>query len=82
MGAPTSEVFSTANHELPTAVVIGLGDAGDLTPAKISQAIAATKNFAAVTGNISLNEQHDAVKSAVIIEYKDGKQAFKATVKP
>ena len=56
--------------------------AGDLTPAKISQAIAATKNFAAVTGNISLNEQHDAVKSAVIIEYKDGKQAFKATVKP
>ncbi|MCH4157103.1 MAG: ABC transporter substrate-binding protein [Acidaminococcaceae bacterium] len=56
--------------------------AGDLTPAKISQAIAATKNFAAVTGNISLNENHDAVKSAVIIEYKDGKQAFKATVKP
>jgi branched-chain amino acid transport system substrate-binding protein len=56
--------------------------AGDLTPAKITQAIAATKNYAAVTGNISLNETHDAVKSAVIIEYKDGKQAFKATVKP
>ena len=56
--------------------------AGDLTPSKISQAIAATKNYAAVTGNISLNETHDAVKSAVIIEYKDGKQAFKATVKP
>lgn len=56
--------------------------AGDLTPAKISQAVAATKDFAAVTGSISLNENHDAVKSAVIIEYKDGKQAFKATVKP
>ena len=55
---------------------------GDLTPAKISQAVAATKDFAAVTGSISLNENHDAVKSAVIIEYKDGKQAFKATVKP
>ncbi len=56
--------------------------AGDLTPTKISQAIAATKNFAAVTGSISLNDTHDAVKSAVIIEYKDGKQAYKATVKP
>ena len=56
--------------------------AGDLKPANIAKAIAATKDFAAVTGNISLNDTHDAVKSAVIIEYKDGKQAFKATVKP
>ena len=56
--------------------------AGDLTPSKIAQAIAATKDYTAVTGSISLNDTHDAVKSAVIIEYKDGKQAFKATVKP
>ncbi len=56
--------------------------AGANDPAKISKALAETKNFAAVTGSVSLNENHDAVKSAVIIEFKDGKQAFKATVTP
>jgi len=56
--------------------------AGSAEPAKLTAALNDTKNFAAVTGNISLNATHDAVKSAVIIEYKDGKQVFKATVKP
>lgn len=56
--------------------------AGAVDSAKISSALAATKNFKAVTGETSLNEKHDAVKSAVIIEFKDGKQAFRATVKP
>ena len=40
------------------------------------------KSFKAVTGETSLNDKHDAVKSAVIIELKDGKQAYRATVKP
>ena len=56
--------------------------AGAVDSAKIAAALAATKNFKAVTGETSLNEKHDAVKSAVIIEFKDGKQAFRATVKP
>lgn len=56
--------------------------AGAVDSAKISAALAATKNFKAVTGETSLNDKHDAVKSAVIIEFKDGKQAFRATVKP
>lgn len=56
--------------------------AGAVDSAKISKALAETKNFKAVTGQTSLNEKHDAVKSAVIIEFKDGKQIFRATVKP
>lgn len=56
--------------------------ANSTDPAKIREALAATKDFAAVTGNITLNEKHDAVKSAVIIEMKDGKQTYKATVNP
>ncbi|MCQ2373096.1 MAG: ABC transporter substrate-binding protein [Phascolarctobacterium sp.] len=56
--------------------------AGAADSAKISKALSETKNFKAVTGETSLNEKHDAVKSAVIIEFKDGKQVFRATVKP
>jgi len=30
-----------------------------------------------VTGSINLDAQHNPVKSAVVIEYKDAKQMFK-----
>lgn len=56
--------------------------AGGTDGAKVAKALAETKNYKAVTGDTSLNETHDAVKSAVIIEFKDGKQAYRATVKP
>ena len=56
--------------------------AGSAEPAKIREALAATKGFAGVTGTATLNATHDAVKNAVIIELKDGKQIFKETVQP
>ena len=56
--------------------------AGSTDSAKVAAALADTKSFKAVTGETSLNDKHDAVKSAVIIELKDGKQAYRATVKP
>ena len=56
--------------------------AGVADPAKIRDALEATKDFPAVTGATTLNASHDAVKSAVIIEMKDGKMVYKTTVKP
>ena len=49
---------------------------------KIKEALAATKNFSSVSGEMSLNDRHDAVRGVVIIELKDGKQVYKETVKP
>lgn len=51
-------------------------------PDKIKDSLAGIKDFKAVTGNISINSSHDAAKSAVILEYRDGKQIYKTTVKP
>lgn len=59
-----------------------IAKAGVYEAAKITEILAATKDFNAVTGKTSLNETHDAVKSAVILEYKDGKQTYRATVNP
>ena len=63
-------------------MIDAISRAGGTDGAKVSKALAETKNYKAVTGDTSLNETHDAVKSAVIIEFKDGKQAYRATVKP
>lgn len=56
--------------------------ANSAEPEKIKDALKATKDFKAATGTITLNENHDPVKSAVVLEYKDGKQIFKAKVNP
>jgi len=44
--------------------------------------IAATKNFEGVTGYITINEEHDAVKDAVIKTVRNGQFAYVTTVKP
>lgn len=56
--------------------------AGVYESAKVSAALAATKDFSAVTGKTSINESHDAVKSAVIVSFENGKQVYRATVNP
>lgn len=49
--------------------------------AKIREALAATKNFKSVSGDMALNENHDAVRGVVIMEMKDGKQVYRETIK-
>jgi len=56
--------------------------AGSTDADKIRQALAATKNFKNVSGEMNLNDTHDAVRGVVIIELKDGKQMYKQTIKP
>ncbi|AGB19457.1 ABC transporter substrate-binding protein [Thermoanaerobacterium thermosaccharolyticum] len=51
-------------------------DANSTEPAKIIEALSKLKNFKGVTGTITINSDHNPVKSAVIIELKDGKQNF------
>jgi branched-chain amino acid transport system substrate-binding protein len=56
--------------------------AGSTDSAKIRDALAATKDFPAVTGKITINENRDATKSAVILKIKDGKYEYLETVEP
>ncbi len=61
-----------------------LFDAMDRAPSlsgkDLRDAIAATKNFTGVTGTFSIDEKRNAQKSAVIIEYKGGKQTMAARI--
>ncbi|ADL42463.1 Extracellular ligand-binding receptor [Caldicellulosiruptor obsidiansis OB47] len=49
---------------------------------RLKIAIENTKNFVGVTGVININKMHNAEKSAVIIELKDGIQMFKQKLNP
>jgi branched-chain amino acid transport system substrate-binding protein len=56
--------------------------AGSDDPEKIRKALEETKNFQVSTGIISLDDSHNPIKSAVVIEMKDGKQVFKEKINP
>lgn len=56
--------------------------AGTPDPVKIKDALAATKDFKGVTGTITLDAQHNPVKSAVIMEYNNGALKFRTRVEP
>ncbi|WPX10080.1 ABC transporter substrate-binding protein [Anaerocellum danielii] len=49
---------------------------------RLKTALENTKNFVGVTGVININKLHNAEKSAVIIELKDGVQKFKQKLNP
>jgi branched-chain amino acid transport system substrate-binding protein len=50
--------------------------------AKVRDALAATKDFDAVTGKITINDKRDATKSAVILQVQGGKFKYLETVNP
>ncbi|MDF2839621.1 MAG: branched-chain amino acid transporter substrate-binding protein [Clostridia bacterium] len=56
--------------------------AGSADPKAIRDALAATKDFPGAAGTVSLDENGDAVKSAVIKTVKDGKFTYLTTVEP
>lgn len=78
----TPDAFAALSYDAAMMVIKAMERAGSADPVKIRDELAKTKDYAAVSGLISLNATHDAVKSAVIVEFKDGKQTFREKVNP
>jgi branched-chain amino acid transport system substrate-binding protein len=49
---------------------------------KLRDLIAATRNFPGVSGTITLDENRNASKPAVVIEVKDGKKVYNTSIQP
>lgn len=56
--------------------------AAELSPRSIRDAIAATKNFKAVTGTITMDENRNALKPAAVLKVEAGKLKFQTSVQP
>ena len=78
----TPDSMAAMGYDAAKLLVDAIKRADSTDAKKIKEALAATKNFSSVSGEMSLNERHDAVRGVVIIELKDGKQVYKETVKP
>lgn len=74
--------MSAMGYDAAYLLVDAIKRANSTDAEKIREALAATKNFNSLSGDMSLSPTHDAIRNAVIIELVDGKQVYKETVKP
>jgi len=78
----TPDAMAVLGYDAVYLLVDAIKRANSTDPQAIRAALEKTENFPALSGDITLNATHDAIKSAVIIEMKEGKQVYKATIKP
>ncbi len=78
----TPDAMAALGYDSAYFLADGIKRAATAEPAKIRDALAATKEFDAVTGKIAMNEKRDAVKSAVILQVKNGAFKYVETVNP
>lgn len=76
------DVFAALAYDSALLVVKAIEDAKSAEPAKIAEAMSKISGFKGVSGDVVFDEQHNPIKSAVIIEYVDGAQTFKTKVNP
>ncbi len=81
-GNQNPDAFAALGYDSAYVLVNAIKRAGTTDGAKLRDAIAATKDFAGVTGNTTINASRDATKPAAIIAIKDGKLEFLKTVAP
>jgi branched-chain amino acid transport system substrate-binding protein len=76
------DALAALGYDAAKVLVDAIARAGSDDPKAIRDALAQTKDFPGITGNITLNENRDAVKSAVVLEVQGGKFLYKETVDP
>ena len=76
------DAWSALGYDSAMVLADAITRAGSAEPKKIRDALAATKDFPAVTGHITMDAKRNASKSAVILTIKDGKYQFLTSVAP
>ena len=74
--------LSAAGYDAARVLVQAMKNAPEVTTAAIRNEIAKIKNFAGATGNITINEQRNATKSAVVVQVQGTAMKYVTTVNP
>jgi branched-chain amino acid transport system substrate-binding protein len=74
--------LAATGYDAAKIAIDAMSRAPQLTGEAIRDAIAATKDYPGVTGVISIDADHNAVKPAVVLQIRDGMGRYVATVQP
>jgi len=78
----TPDTMAALGYDSALILADAIKRAGATDGGKLRDALAATKNFLGVTGNITIDPDRNASKPAVILEIKDGMFKYVETVAP
>ncbi|HEX2862653.1 MAG TPA: ABC transporter substrate-binding protein, partial [Lacunisphaera sp.] len=78
----TPDSMAPLAYDAVHIIADAIARAGTTEGPKLRDALAATKDFAGVTGRTTIDSQRNASKSAVILTVKDGRTHFLETVDP
>jgi len=81
-GGKVPDTMAALGYDSAKVLADAITRAGSTDGEKVRDALAAVKDYDAVTGKITMNENRDAVKSAVILQVKDGQFKFLQNVSP
>jgi len=76
------DAMAALGYDAAKILFNALATAGSTDAKAIRDALAATKDFTGVTGTITIDKDRNAVKPAVVLEMKGGKQTYVTTVEP
>jgi branched-chain amino acid transport system substrate-binding protein len=76
------DAFAALGYDATKLLADAIKRAGSTEPDKIRAAIQDTKDFPGVSGKITIGQDRNAVKSAVIVTIKDGALKYAETIEP
>jgi branched-chain amino acid transport system substrate-binding protein len=76
------DALAALGYDAAKILADAIARAGSTNGDKIRDALAATKDFKGVTGNITINSDRNAVKPAVVLKVDNGKFSYVETVQP
>ncbi|WP_328820960.1 ABC transporter substrate-binding protein [Peribacillus faecalis] len=76
------DAFNALGYDTGYFLADAIKRAGSTDSVKIKDALASTKDLELITGTFTLDDKHNPVKSATILEFVDGEQQFKTKIDP
>ncbi|CAH0174171.1 ABC transporter substrate-binding protein [Peribacillus simplex] len=76
------DAFNALGYDTGYFLADAIKRAGSADSEKIKDALEKTKDLELVTGTFTLDEKHNPIKSATILEFKEGKQVFNTKINP
>ncbi|MCG7346522.1 ABC transporter substrate-binding protein [Sporosarcina sp. ACRSL] len=74
--------FSALGYDTVYLLKDAIERAGAVDSVKIKEALEQTKDFPLVTGALTIDENHNPIKAATILEFVDGEMKFNSKVNP
>ena len=76
------DAFNALGYDAIYLLKDAIERAGSLETAAVKEALEATEGLELLTGTVTIDENHNPIKSATILEYVNGEQVFKAKIDP